>query len=68
MTREEIQKEYLKLLDENARENQEIIKNAKENGLWKPGLDANKGLFTESNLRLKTKIEELKNMVVEASE
>ena len=68
MTREEIQKEYLKLLDENVRENQKIAKNAKENGLWKPGLDANRDLFAESNRRFKKKIDELKNMLDEASE
>lgn len=58
----------MKILEENVRENHEIIKSAKENGSWKSGLDANRDLFEESNRRFQKKIKELKDRLKEASE
>lgn len=60
MNREQIQAEYLNLLSEKCQQEDEIVKKAKENGTWMPGLDSNKELFSELDKDYNDKIEELK--------
>lgn len=65
MNKEQIQAEYLKLLSKRCDEADEIVKKAKENGTWMPGLDSNRDLFLELDKQFKIKIEELKNKLDE---
>ena len=63
MNKEQAQEEYLKLLAEKVKEEDRIMEEAKAQGKWKPGLDSNRGLFTELNQEFQKKIELLKSMV-----
>lgn len=65
MTKEQVEEEYRKLLRETIAEENRIMKEAKENGTWKPGLDSNKELFVEVKKEFYRKIDELKNSVDE---
>ena len=42
MTKEQVEEEYRKLLRETIAAEDRIMKEAEENGTWKPGLDSNK--------------------------
>jgi len=46
----------------------EIIKEAEANGIWKPGLDSNRDLFKEVEKEYFEKIFDLKNQVDEIDE
>lgn len=63
MTKEQAQKEFLKLLEQKVKEEDKIIKDAKEKGLWKQGLDSNNELFIDLNNEYKKKIELLKSLI-----
>ena len=63
MNKEQIQSEYLKLLKQKVKDEDKIMKEAKEKGIWKPGLDANNGLFVELNEEFQKKVNLLKSMV-----
>ena len=47
MTKEQVEEEYRKLLRETIAAEDRIMKEAEENGTWKPGLDSNKELFKD---------------------
>lgn len=63
MTKEQAQAEYLKLLNDKLKEEEEIIANAKKDGKWKAGLDSNRELFKELNEKYNVKIKKLKEMI-----
>ena len=65
MTKEQVEEEYRKLLHETIAAENRIIKEAKESGKWKPGLDSNKELFKDIKKEFYRKINELKNSVDE---
>lgn len=65
MTKEQAQKEYEKIIRETNDKCEEIIKKAKADGTWLPGLDSNNYLFKEVNDEAKEKIKELAAMVDE---
>ena len=56
MTKEQAQKEFVKLLEQKIKEEDQIIQEAKEKGIWKQGLDSNSDLFIEVNEKFKKKI------------
>ena len=45
MTKEQAEEEIHKLIKERIRRAEKLIKEAKENGTWLPGLDSNRALF-----------------------
>ena len=59
MNKEQAQKEYEKIIRETNVKCEEIIKRAKADGTWLPGLDSNNYLFKEVNDEAKEKIKEL---------
>lgn len=63
MTKEQVQEEYIALLKKRMQEEERIIKEAKEQGRWRSGLDANQDLFLELNQEFAKKVELLKSMV-----
>lgn len=65
MTREQIEQEYRKLMKERIEEGEKIMKQAKENGTWEPGLDGNHELFKDISDRYKKRIQELKDSLDE---
>lgn len=65
MNREQIQAEYLRLLSETCKQEDEIMKRAIANGTWMPGLDSNRELFLELDREFQIKIEELKKKLDE---
>ena len=65
MTKEQVEEEYRKLLRETIAAEDRIMKEAEENGTWKPGLDSNKELFKDIKKEFYRKIDELKNSVDE---
>ena len=65
MTRDEAQKELIRLIDENNRKCDEAIAKAKANGTLKPGFDSNKDIFVEIDRETKAKIKELQSMIDE---
>ena len=60
MNKEQIQVEYLKLLNQKVDDENKIIIEAKKRGIWKEGLDLNNELFVELNTKFAKSIEELK--------
>ena len=65
MNKEQVEEEYRKLLRETIAAEDRIMKEAEENGTWKPGLDSNKELFKDIKKEFYRKINELKNSVDE---
>lgn len=57
--------EAKKIFEERNRKADEIIKKAKEDGIWLTGLDSNKGLFKELDKETKQKLKELAAMIDE---
>lgn len=53
----ELPEEVEEVFAELAREEEKIIKKAKEEGRWAPGLDSNKVLFIEANAKARKKLE-----------
>lgn len=60
MNREQAQAEYLDLLNKKLDEEERIVEDAKQKGIWRDGLDSNRELFTELDAEFAKKIEELK--------
>ena len=60
MNREQVQAEYLDLLNKKLDEEEKIIEDAKKRGIWKDGLDTNRELFKDLDVEFKRKIMELK--------
>lgn len=60
MNREQIQKDYLKLLKWKIDEEDKIIEAAKKAGNWKHGLDSNEELFAELEKEFAEKVKKLK--------
>lgn len=65
MTREQIDQEYRRLLREHNRECENIMREAKEAGIWEPGLDGNRELFVEATEKFQRRIQELKDSLDE---
>lgn len=59
MTENEAKELVLQIIAETSAKGNEIIKEAKEKGTWKMGLDANRELFEDLNKTAKLKIEEI---------
>lgn len=60
MNREQVQAEYLDLLNKKLDEEEKIIEDAKKRGIWKDGLDTNRELFKDLDVEFSRKIKELK--------
>ncbi len=60
MNRDQAQAEYLDLLNKKVDEEKEIIEDAKQKGIWKPGFDSNRELFKELDAKFARTIEKLK--------
>jgi hypothetical protein len=60
MNREQVQAEYLDLLNKKLDEEEKIIEDAKKRGIWKDGLDTNRELFKDLDVEFSRKIMELK--------
>lgn len=65
MTREEANLEAKKIFQDWAKKTDEIMKKAKKDGVWKMGLDSNKGLFKEVNNEAKEKLRKLEAQIDE---
>lgn len=63
MTNDDAYQEYLKIIEENIIEEEEIMRKAKKEGKLKMGLDSNSELFKESKDRAWAKIEKLIELV-----
>ena len=63
MNKAQAQSEYLKILKKKIKAEDKIMKEAKENGTWKSGLDSNNYLFEGINKEFNEKLELLKQMV-----
>lgn len=61
MNKEQIQAEYLKLLNKKIDDEEKIIEDAKKKGIWKEGLDSNRELFTELDAEFAKNVELLKS-------
>ena len=61
MNKEQIQAEYLELLNRKIDEESRIIEDAKKRGIWKEGLDSNEELFAELKASFEKQVEELKS-------
>lgn len=65
MTREQVEHEYHRLLKEQLEEEDRIIKQAKEAGKLKPGLDGDRELLAGSTEKFFQKVQELRNSLDE---
>lgn len=65
MTKDQAKIEYMKIIDESIKEEDRIMQEAKKNGTWKMGLDANRELFAELHSKNIEKINLLKSMIDE---
>lgn len=65
MNKEQAKKEFEKIINDCNEKSDLITKEAKEKGIWKPGLDSNKELFIELHKETKKKIKELYEMIDE---
>lgn len=63
MTKEEVQREIEKVIDYYAAQSTFIITEAKRNGIWESGLDANRKLFQEIERERNEKIRLLCSMI-----
>lgn len=63
MNKEQAKKEYEKILHRANKKIIAVADEAKKNGLWKPGLDSNEGLFKEIKEETKKKVELLKTLI-----
>lgn len=60
MNKKQVNAEYLELLNKKLDEENKIIQSAKEKGIWEPGLDSNRELFTELDAEFERKVEALR--------
>jgi len=63
MTREEANKQFLKILDEYIAEKKEIFADAQKRGLVLPGLDGDRGLYTECDKKYRKRIQNLADQI-----
>lgn len=63
MTREQANQEAAKIFKELSIQHDEIMKQAKQKGTWKQGLDSNRELFVEVDNKAKEKLRLLKSMI-----
>lgn len=63
MNRQQANVEAGKIFDERNRRADEIIKKAKEDGIWQPGLDANRVLFKKLDEETREKLKSLEAMI-----
>lgn len=65
MNKKQAYEEFLKIIQESNKEEDDIIRKAKEKGTWKSGLDANRDLFIDSKRRFKERVKQLANLIDE---
>ena len=65
MNKEQARKEYEKIIRETNDKCEEIIKKAKADGTWLPGLDSNNYLVKEVDNEAKEKIKKLASLIDE---
>lgn len=65
MNRKQANEEAQKIIDECIKKHDEITKKAKEQGLWKCGLDTNRELFKEVDKEYFAKLQELAKQIDE---
>ena len=63
MTKKEADKKAEIIFKELNKKCEEIIKQAKKDGIWKSGLDSNKELFSEVENEAKEKLRELSSQI-----
>lgn len=64
MTKDEIRKEYFRILNRYTTECERIAKEAKANGKLLPGLDANKKLFEKITAETNAEFERLRTQML----
>lgn len=65
MNKQEAYIEAKKIFQESAKKSDEIIRQAKNDGIWQMGLDSNRELFEELDRETKKKLEKLASMIDE---
>lgn len=65
MTREQADKEALKIFRETNIEEERIMENAKKDGTWLPGIDGNEYLFRELRKKALEKLQKLSSEIDE---
>ncbi len=65
MNKQEAYIEAKKIFQESAKKSDEIIRQAKKDGIWQMGLDSNRELFEELDRETKKKLEKLASMIDE---
>ena len=65
MNKKQANEEAQKIIDACIKERDEIIRKAKEQGLWKSGLDTNRDLLKENHDKYFAKLQELAKQIDE---
>ena len=63
MTKKEADEKAKMIFEDLNKKCEEIIKQAKKDGIWKSGLDSNKELFSEGDNEAKEKLRELSSQM-----
>ena len=63
MTKKEADEKAKMIFEDLNKKCEEIIKQAKKDGIWKSGLDSNKELFSEVENEAKEKLRELSSQI-----
>lgn len=65
MTKKEADEEARKIIAKRNRKAERIIKKAKDDGIWKPGLDTNQELLRDLDKKIWNELQELANSIDE---
>ena len=65
MTKKEADEEARKIIAKRNRKSERIIKKAKDDGIWKPGLDTNQELLRDLDKEIWNELQELANSIDE---
>ena len=65
MTKKEADKEARKIIAKRNRKAERIIKKAKDDGIWEPGLDTNQELLRDLDKEIWDELQELANSIDE---
>lgn len=65
MTKKEADEEARKIIAKRNRKAERIIKKAKDDGIWKPGLDTNQELLRDLDKEIWNELQELANNIDE---
>ena len=65
MTKKEADEEARKIIEKRNRKAERIIQKAKDDGIWKPGLDTNQELLRDLDKEIWNELQELANSIDE---